>query len=98
MDLKMKRAFRKVADKKVLIKNTQEDLQLYYARFKEWGVEKEKLDGVCQITLTQTTKESYDIDALKEKYGAEEIDKFKITTVSEPFYRVTIDKDFYKNN
>ena len=98
MDLKIKRALRKIANKKVTIKDLQDDLQLDYARLKDWGVEKEELDGVCKIILTQTTKESYDIDALKEKYGAEEIDKFKIKTTSDPFYRVTIDKDFYKNN
>lgn len=96
MDLKIRRLLRKVAKTKVEIENLQENLNLVYDKLRDLKVTEEELEGVCKIKLVNSVRTSWNSEELIKNYG-EEIKQFQNHTETN-FYRVSIDKDFYKNN
>ena len=94
---KEQRLLKKVIKTKAMINELQDNLQLIFDKLRELGITEEELEGYGKITQVTSTRKNYDIKGLVEEIGQEIVDKYTNTTES-TFYRVSIDKDFYKNN
>jgi len=94
---KEQRLLKKVIKTKAMINELQDNLQLIFDKLRELGVTEEELEGYGKITQVNSTRKNYDIKGLVEEIGQEIVDKYTSATES-TFYRVSIDKDFYKNN
>ena len=94
---KEQRLLKKVIKTKAMINELQDNLQLIFDKLRELGITEEELEGYGKITQVTSTRKNYDIKGLVEEIGQEIVDKYTNATES-TFYRVSIDKDFYKNN
>lgn len=94
---KEERLLKKVIKTKAMINELQDNLQLIFDKCRELGITEEELNGYGKMTQVTSTRKNYDIKGLIEEIGQELVDKYTSITES-TFYRVSIDKDFYKNN
>lgn len=94
---KSQRLLKKVIKTKAMINELQDNLQLIFDKLRELGITEEELEGYGKITEVTSTRNNTDLKALAKEIGQDIIDKYTTTTQS-IFYRVSIDKEFYKNN
>lgn len=94
---KEQRLLKKIIKTKAAIKELQDSLDLIYDKCRELGITEEELDGFGSMIQVNSTRKNYDMKELAKEVGQEIIDKYTTLTNS-IYYRVTIDKDFYKNN
>lgn len=94
---KSQRLLKKVVKTKAMINELQDNLQLIFDKLRELGITEEELEGYGKITEVTSTRKNYDIKGLVEEIGQDIVDKYTSLTES-TFYRVSIDKEFYKNN
>lgn len=96
MNTKEKRLLRKVLKIKEQMNDLKSTLDITYDKMRNLGITQEEIEGLGKIKEESRQCVSYDMKGLIEEIGEEIVEKYKSVTET-TFYRVSFDKNYYKN-